>query len=100
MAVMTQGILKEIRDQMFEHMQALPIKYFDTHTHGDVMSRYTNDTDTLRQMFAHGLPQMFSSVVTIAAVSLAMLATSLHLSVVVLITLCFMLFVVKKSCRE
>jgi|BioPla2DNA2_1021312.scaffolds.fasta_scaffold01388_13 ATP-binding cassette subfamily B multidrug efflux pump len=96
MAVMTQGILKEIRDQMFEHMQALPIKYFDTHTHGDVMSRYTNDTDTLRQMFAHGLPQMFSSVVTIAAVSLAMLATSLHLSVVVLITLCFMLFVVKK----
>ena len=96
MAVMTQGILKEIRDQMFEHMQALPIKYFDTHTHGDVMSRYTNDTDTLRQMFAHGLPQMFSSVVTIAAVSLAMLATSLYLSVVVLITLCFMLFVVKK----
>ena len=96
MVVMAQGILKEIRDQMFEHMQALPIKYFDTHTHGDVMSRYTNDTDTLRQMFAHSLPQMFSSVVTIIAVSLAMLATSLYLSAVVVISLFFMLFVVKK----
>ena len=96
MAVMAQGILKEIRDQMFEHMQALPIKYFDTHTHGDVMSRYTNDTDTLRQMFAHSLPQMFSSIVTIVAVSLAMLVTSLYLSAVVFVSLFFMLFVMKK----
>jgi len=96
MAVMAQGILKKIRDQMFEHMQALPIRYFDTHTHGDVMSRYTNDTDTLRQMFAHSLPQMFSSVLTIIAVSLAMLATSLHLSAVVFISILLMFFIAKR----
>ncbi|HCP51987.1 MAG TPA: ABC transporter, partial [Ruminococcaceae bacterium] len=52
MAVVSQGTLKKIRDEMFEHMQTLPIRYFDTHTHGDIMSHYTNDTDTLRQMLA------------------------------------------------
>lgn len=96
MVVIAQGVLKEIRDQMFDHMQALPIRFFDTHTHGDIMSHYTNDTDTLRQMLAHALPQMFSSVVTIIAVFAAMLATSLHLTVVVIVMLFFMLFVAKK----
>lgn len=96
MVVIAQGILKEIRDQMFAHMQALPIKYFDTHTHGDMMSRFTNDTDTLRQMLAQSLPQMFSSVVVIIAVFCAMLATSLHLTVVVIFTLIVMFFITRK----
>ena len=60
MVSISQGILKKIRDQMFSHMQRLPIRYFDTHTHGDIMSRYTNDTDTLRQMLSMSVPQMFS----------------------------------------
>lgn len=96
MVVIAQGVLKEIRDEMFAHMQALPVKYFDTHTHGDVMSRYTNDTDTLRQMLAQSLPQMFSCVVTIVAVFCAMLATSLHLTAVVIASLFIMLFITGK----
>lgn len=67
MAIISQGILKKIRDDMFAHMQTLPIKYFDTHTHGDVMSHYTNDTDALRQMLSQSLPQLLSSCVTIVA---------------------------------
>ena len=65
MVSIAQGTLKRIRDEMFEHMQTLPIRYFDTHTHGDIMSHYTNDTDTLRQMLAQSIPQMFSSLITI-----------------------------------
>lgn len=56
MVSISQGVLKKIRDEMFEHMQKLPIKYFDTHTHGDIMSYYTNDTDTLRQMMSQSVP--------------------------------------------
>lgn len=78
MVVIAQGILKKIRDEMFDHMQELPIKYFDTHSHGDLMSHYTNDTDTLRQMLAQSIPQLFSSVTTITAVFCAMIATSYH----------------------
>ena len=65
MVTISQGIQKKIRDEMFSHMQTLPISYFDTHSHGDVMSRYTNDIDTLRQMMSISLPQMVSSVITI-----------------------------------
>ena len=61
---------------MFDHMQALPIRYFDTHTHGDIMSYYTNDIDTLRQMLSQSMPQMFSSAVTIVTVFFAMLYTN------------------------
>ena len=75
MVVISQGVLKEIRDTLFAHMQKLPIRYFDTHTHGDIMSHYTNDIDTLRQMISQSIPQMFSSVVTIVAVFCAMLYT-------------------------
>jgi len=96
MVVIAQGILKQIRDEMFAHMQSLPIRYFDTHTHGDIMSRYTNDTDTLRQMFAQSLPQMFASVITIVAVFCAMLATSLYLTGVVMVCVVFMLYVTRK----
>ena len=68
---------------MFEHMQTLPIRYFDTHTHGDIMSHYTNDTDTLRQMLAQSIPQMFSSLITIISVFFAMLFTSWQLTIFV-----------------
>ena len=67
MVVISQGVLKKIRDDMFNHMQSLPIKYFDTHTHGDIMSHYTNDTDTLRQMISQSIPNLFSSTLTIAS---------------------------------
>jgi len=83
--VIAQGVLKKIRDDMFSHMQSLPIKYFDTHSHGDVMSYYTNDTDTLRQMIAQSIPQVFSSIVTIVAVFFAMLYISVWLTLFVII---------------
>ena len=68
MAVVSQGVLKQIRDEMFEKMQTFPIKYFDTHTHGDIMSHYTNDIDTLTQMISQSLPQLISAVITIISV--------------------------------
>ncbi len=83
MVVIGQGTLKKIRDKMFTHMQTLPIRYFDTHTHGDVMSRYTNDTDTLRQAISQSLPQMFSSLVSAAAAFFAMLYLSVGLAALV-----------------
>ncbi len=96
MAVISQGVLKKIRDQMFDHMQSLPIRYFDTHTHGDVMSYYTNDTDTLRQMISQSVPQMFSSVITVVTVFCAMLATSLPLTLLVLVLVVLMLLITGK----
>lgn len=96
MVTVAQGVLKNIRDDMFSRMQALPVKYFDTHTHGDTMSRYTNDTDTLRQMISQSIPQMFSSVITVVSVFCAMLATSIPLTVLVLVFVACMLFLTKK----
>ncbi len=87
MVVISQKVLKEIRDEMFSHMQTLPIKYFDTHTHGDVMSHYTNDTDALRQMISQSVPQLFSSLVTVVAVFCSMLVMSIPLTIFVLIFL-------------
>lgn len=84
MVVVGQGTLKKIRDRMFNHMQTLPIRYFDTHTHGDTMSRYTNDTDTLRQAITQSFPQMFSSVVTVMAAFFSMLYLSVGLTLFVL----------------
>ncbi|MBE6904559.1 MAG: ABC transporter ATP-binding protein [Ruminococcaceae bacterium] len=85
MVTISQGVLKKIRDEMFTHMQKLPIKYFDTHTHGDIMSHYTNDTDTLRQLIGQGLPHTFSSIITIVSVFIAMLFTSVWLTGCILI---------------
>ena len=96
MVVIAQGVQKKIRDEMFAHMQSLPIKYFDTHNHGDIMSHYTNDIDTLRQMISQSLPQMFSSIITVVTVFFAMLATSLHLTVFVLVFIVFMMYLTKK----
>lgn len=95
MVIIAQSVLKTIRDDMFCHMQKLPIKYFDTHTHGDLMSRYTNDTDTLRQMIAQSLPQMFSSVITIVFVFFAMVKTSIYLTLFVLVVVFIMLNIAK-----
>ncbi|MDD4346847.1 MAG: ABC transporter ATP-binding protein [Desulfitobacteriaceae bacterium] len=95
MVVIAQGVLKKIRDEMFAHMQMLPIKYFDTHSHGDIMSHYTNDTDTLRQMISQSIPQMFSAVITIVAVFFAMLYMSVWLTLFVLIFIFFQLQVTK-----
>ena len=96
MVVIAQGVLKKIRDEMFGHMQTLPIKYFDTHTHGDIMSYYTNDTDTLRQAIAQSLPQMIASVITVIAVFCAMLYTSIWLSLFVVVCVILMLQITKK----
>ena len=91
MVVVAQGVLKNVRDDMFAHMQTLPIRYFDTHSHGEIMSHYTNDTDTLRQMIAQALPQVFSSMISIVAVFVAMLSQSLWLTLtVVLFTMLIM----------
>lgn len=96
MVSIAQGVLKKIRDDMFTHMQKLPIKYFDTHTHGDIMSYYTNDTDTLRQMMAQSIPQMFSSSVTIISVVVAMFISNVYLAIFVLVFATCMMFVIKK----
>ena len=96
MAVVAQGVLKKIRNAMFFHMQTLPIRYFDTHTHGDIMSHYTNDTDTLRQMISQTVPQTISSFVTVVAVFISMVATSWHLTIFVVLFIAFMFFVTGK----
>ena len=96
MVSIAQGTLKRIRDEMFEHMQTLPIRYFDTHTHGDIMSHYTNDTDTLRQMLAQSIPQMFSSLITIISVFFAMLFTGWQLTIFVL---CFVFIMLQVTGR-
>lgn len=96
MVNVSQGILKDIRDDLFSHMQRLPIKYFDTHTHGDIMSRYTNDTDTLRMLISQSIPQLFNTVITIVSVFVAMITTSIPLTVLVLAIVAFMLFLTGK----
>ena len=96
MIIISQGVLKEIRDEMFSHLQTLPIRYFDTHTHGNIMSRFTNDTDTLRQLMSQTIPQLFSSIVTISVVFVSMLYISLWLTIVVVVFVFLILFLVKK----
>ena len=95
MAVISQGVLKDIRDEMFSKMEALPIKYFDTHTHGDIMSHYTNDTDTLRQMISQSFPQIISSVISIIAILCAMIYLSPILTILVLVFTLLTIFVTK-----
>ena len=96
MARVAQGVQKKIRDDMFYHMQRLPIKYFDTHTFGDVMSYYTNDVDTLRQMLSQSIPQTVSSIVTIVTVFVTMIVTSPILTLFVILCLVLMLQATKK----
>ncbi len=96
MVRVAQGTLKNIRDDMFRHMQSLPIRYFDTHTHGDVMSHFTNDADTLQQMISQSIPNLVSSSVTIVTVFLGMLKLSVWITLFILASVFLMLIVTKK----
>ena len=96
MAIITQGSLAKMREKMFNGMQDLPIKYFDTHNHGDVMSYYTNDIDTLRQMISQSIPQLIISTVTVLTVLAIMLYFSVWMTLVVLVGVFFMVLVTKK----
>ena len=96
MAIITQGSLAKMREKMFNGMQDLPIKYFDTHNHGDVMSYYTNDIDTLRQMISQSIPQLIISTVTVLTVLAIMLYFSVWMTLVVLVGVFFMVVVTKK----
>lgn len=90
-----QGVLKRIRDDMFAHMQTLPIGYFDSHPHGELMSLYTNDTDTLRQMISQSIPQVFSAFVSVVTIFIVMLVLSPALSVIAVLTVAVMVLLTK-----
>ena len=96
MAVITQGTLKKLRVKMFNNMQNLPVKFFDTNNHGDIMSHYTNDIDTLRQMVSQSFPQLLISAVTVITIFFIMLYFCVWLSIVVLAGVAIMLLVTKK----
>lgn len=89
----SQGILNKIRSQMFEHMQSLPIGFFDSRTHGEIMSTYTNDVDALRQALSQSIPQVFSSAITMISILISMFATNLYLTLVVLAIVAIMVIV-------
>lgn len=91
MAFVTQGTMKRLRIELFEHMESLPIKYFDTHAHGDIMSVYTNDIDTLRQMVSQSIPQLFNSLITVVSILSMMVLLSLPLTAVSLVMVGIML---------
>ena len=95
MAVVTQGFLKHVREDMFNSMQKLPIRYFDTNTHGDIMSYYTNDTDALRQLISQSIPQVTYSAVAMITLLVSMLQSSIYLTLVVLAGVAFMVLVTK-----
>lgn len=95
MVTVTQGTLHQVRVDLFSHMETLPIKYFDTHKHGDIMSIYTNDVDTLRQMVSQSLPQVFNSAITIISVLISMISLSIPLTGVTLVMVALMVFTTK-----
>lgn len=91
----TQGTLKKIRTDMFKHMQRLPIGYFDSHNHGEIMSTYTNDVDTLREAISQSIPQMFSAIVSMITILISMIITNVYLTGIVLAMVVIMMFVAK-----
>lgn len=97
MVTVTQGTLRNLRNELFAHMQKLPIKYFDTHAHGDIMSVYTNDIDTLRQMISQSIPQIINSAFTIVSVFISMLILNIPLTAVTLVMVAVMLVCSQKS---
>ena len=96
MVVITQGMLCNFRDALFVHMESLPISYFDQHPHGDIMSIYTNDTDTLRQMISQSIPQLINSAITIVSVFISMIRLSVPLTAVTMVMVIIMLIATKK----
>ena len=93
----TQGVLRDMRNDLFEHMEKLPIKYFDTHSHGDIMSTYTNDIDTLRQVVSQSIPHVVDCAVTIVSVFISMIVLSIPLTIVTLCMVCVVLWATKKA---
>ena len=93
MVNISQGVMNKIREEMFNHMQKLPIRYFDSHPHGEIMSTYTNDVDTLRQMLSQSIPQVFSAIVSMISVFIGMLSTNIYLTLVVIAMVILMIFV-------
>lgn len=100
MVNVTQGTLRNLRNDLFSHMEKLPIKYFDTHVHGDIMSVYTNDIDTLRQMISQSMPQLLNSGITIVSVFISMLILSIPLTIVTMVMVGIMVFCSKKSAGQ
>ena len=100
MVNVTQGTLRNLRIQLFTHMESLPIRYFDTHPHGDIMSVYTNDVDTLRQMLSQSIPQLVSSAITIVSVFASMCMLSWQLTIVTMLMMALMLFCSKKITQQ
>ncbi len=96
MVYVTQGVLRNMRNDLFSHMQRLPIKFFDTHAHGDIMSIYTNDIDTLRQMISQSIPQFISSLITIVTVTVCMIMLSIPLTLLTFAMVGFTLFATGK----
>jgi len=96
MAKLTQGTLRDLRTDMFKHMERLPVKYFDTHVHGDIMSLYTNDIDTLRQMISQSIPQFINSMITVVTVLISMIVLNIPLTIITLLMVGVMLKVSTK----
>ena len=92
----SQGTMRNLRIRLFSHMQSLPIRYFDTHAHGDIMSIYTNDIDTLRQFLGQSLPNLFSSLISVVSVLVSMIVLNVPLTLITLVMVAVMLFVTKK----
>lgn len=99
MVNVSQGTMRHLRDDLFRRMESLPIKYFDTHAHGDIMSVYTNDVDTLRQMLSQSVPQIINSVITMAATLVTMIILNPVLTVISILTAAVMLFVTSRFSR-
>ena len=97
MVYVTQGTMRSLRDELFVHMESLPIKYFDTHAHGDIMSIYTNDVDTLRQMISQSIPQLINSSITIIGILASMIILNVPLTFLTLVLVGLMLVVTKKA---
>ncbi len=95
MVTVSQGTMKRLRVELFTRMESLPIRYFDTHAHGDIMSVYTNDVDTLRQLMSQVFPQVINSAVTLAATAVSMLILNIPLSILTFAMACVMLFATK-----
>ena len=96
MVTISLGTLKHIRDELFEHMQTLPLRFFDTHAHGDIMSVYTNDTDTLRQLISQSIPQVIVSFMTIVSVTISMFILNVPLAVLTIACGLLMVYTSKK----
>ena len=100
MVNVSQDVLKDIRDDMFEKMEKLPISYFDNNSHGDIMSHYTNDTDTLRQMISQSLPNLFASIITITSIFISMLYLNFILTIIVIICVTFTILISSKVAKK